>query len=315
MSVDDVTKGKYDNSTRVTIDHRAPEILAGGRIYNGAVDVWAFGIMILYLLSGRNIYNVDFKTIDNSTLYNLVTNLFSTSTYIEQLLTGVRDQYRHLCIDFLSKILVVDPSKRLTAHEIYTHPLFDDYRHVIDGSINVPIIPYDYASDHRDILKLLIHWAQTLYGESRAEVLFLSIDIYNRVDGFYKTRDPIDRMILAATALWVASKLTNNKLIPLNVYVPELIKMVPGINSNKILATEIEIIHLLSGILDVSDLYRTCENGDHLTLSLQHVILDKDTSLYARTDTAAWLNVMKNMIPNPQMSNKDITVNQVIRGY
>lgn len=314
MSVDDIILGKYDNSIRVTMDHRAPEILSGGRIYNGAVDVWAFGIMILYLLSGRNIYNVDFKTINDTKLHNLVINLFSTSTYIEQLLTGVRDEFRSLCVDFLSKILVLDPSKRLTSHEICIHPLFDNFRHIIEGSITVPLIAYDYASDHRDILKLLIHWAQTLYGTSRAELLFLSVDIYNRVSSFYKTRDPIDRMILAATALWVASKLTDVKLIPLNVYVPELTKMVPGINSAKILDTEIEIIHSLSGILYVSDLYRTCENGDQLTLSLQHVILDKDTSLYARTDTAAWLHVMKNMIPNPQMSHKNITINQVIQG-
>jgi len=312
MIVDDVVTGKYNHSVRVTIDHRAPEILAGGRIYNGAVDVWAFGIMMLYVLSGRGIYYVDFATIKDKEFHDIVVATFSNPKNLENLLIGIRPKYKDLCLDFFSKVLRIDPLQRLTSHEICQHPLFDEFRHPVTANLIVPNIPYDYAPDHRDILKLLIHWAKSLYNNSRAELLFLAIDLFNRMASFYKNRESIDRMALAATCLWIASKLTDDKLYPLTIYIPQLNKLVPNIKSDDILKHEIEIIHLLSGILNVSSLYRACSNGDELRLSFSYVILDKDSTLYARVDIPRWIKIMKDMIPTPTYTNKDITITQLM---
>lgn len=312
MIVDDIEVGKYDRNTRVTIDHRAPEILAGGRVYTAAVDIWAFGIMMLYILGGRGIFDVDFATITDAQLHDVVVAMFSTPAIFEKLLVGVREKYRLLCIDFFTKVLQIDPAKRLTAKQICDHPLFAEFATPIDGTLSNPPIAHDYAPDHRDILKLLIHWAQSLYSTSRAEMLFLAVDLFNRVASFYKGRDALNRMSLAAACLWVAAKLTNAKSLPLDIYVPELVKMVPGITVEGILQDEVEIVHLLSGILNVSALYAASANGDELKLSFSHIILDRDSTLYARTDIPKWSQIMKTLAPNPTYTDKAITITQLM---
>lgn len=313
MVVDNASIGKYDHSTRVTIDHRAPEILSGGRIYNSAVDVWAFGIMLLYILSGRGIFNVDFATITPENFYYIVVNMFANpKETLDPLLSGVRPQYRDLCVDLLSKILQLDPTIRLTAAQICNHPLFDEFRQPVDGYLENPPIHYNYPTDHRDILKLMIHWGKTLYPTSRAELLFLAVDLFNRMDTFYKDREPINRMSLAATCLWLAAKLTNSISIPLDVYVPQLTKMVPNITSDMILNDEIEIVSSLSGILNVSNLYFACSNADELIFTFTHVILDRDSTLYARTDIPGWIQTMKGFIPNPIHKDKNITITELL---
>lgn len=313
MVVDDATLGKFERGTRVTIDHRAPEILFGGRIYNAAVDVWAFGIMLLYILSGGPIFNVDFLKITPEEFYHVVVKMFTNpENTLNTLLKGVRPGYYNLSIDLLTKILQIDPQRRLTAREICDHPIFDEFRQPIDGHLLSPPIRYDYATDHRDILKLMIHWGRSLYSTSRAELLFLAVDLFNRMGSFYKDRDAIDRMSLSATCLWIASKLTNSLLIPLDVYIPELAKMVPNINSDMILNNEIEIIHSLSGILNVSPLYFASSNGDELIMSFTHIILDKDSTLYARSNVPGWIQVMKGFIPNPIYKDKNINIAQLL---
>jgi len=316
MIVDNPVIGKTDPNVRVTIDHRAPELLIGGETYNAAVDIWAFGIMALYLISSRGIYNIDLVTVKPRNLYLLIVNTFSDAKIFDTLLSGVREKYRPLCKDFFTKILKIDPADRLSIQQICNHPLFDEFRVPIEGRLIESYIPHEYAGDHRNILKIIIHWAKLIYQNCRAEMLFLAVDLFNRLDSFYKDRTPLDRMSLASTCLWMAAKLTESKLVPLDVYIPLINGIVPDITSKSILETEVEIIHLLNGILHISKLYRECKTSNELILSFQYIILDQDSTLYARTDIDAWLIAMKTIMsgqnsPNTD-TNKDITISQLL---
>jgi serine/threonine protein kinase len=309
MVVDNVSIGKYDRTTRVTIDHRSPEILEGGRTYNAAVDVWAFGIMLLYVLSGQGIFNVDFSTIKSEEFHQVVVDKFSTPNTIVKLLSGVRPLYKDLCVDLLSKILQIVPDMRLTADQICNHPLFDKFREPIVGVLEIPPIPYDYATDQRDILKLMIHWSRNLYPAARVELLFLAIDLFNRISSFFKTNDPVDRMGIGATCLWIASKLTNGPQIPLNIYIEELSKMVQ-LTSDMILKHEISIVYFLSGVLNVSALYSICENTDELKFTFEEILINRDSTLYARVDVKKWGQVMKQHIQNSGRKDKNISISE-----
>ena len=309
MIVDDIVCGKYDKQLRVTVDYRAPEILIGGRIYNAAVDVWAFGIMVLSVMVSRDVFDVNFDTISDTNFHQVITNMFSNPTIIRNFLKGIRPKYYEDCVDFFTKILKINANERLTASQICDHPLFKEFSDKgITGSIEIPSILHDYADDHRDILKLIIYWAETLYATSLIELLFLAIDLFNRVDSFYKNHQSIDRMTLAATCLWVAAKLTNDKLISLDVYVPKIIETIENITINNILETEINIIHFLNGILHVSNLYKLCSNGDELQLSFEHIIMSKDSTLYARTDVPEWIRSIKSLVGLPRIPHKNISI-------
>lgn len=313
MVVDNATVGKYNDRVRVTIDHRAPEILAGGRVYNAAVDVWAFGIMMLYVLSGKSIFpTVDWNTITTRAFHDVVIATFNNPVNIRNLLINVSPKYQDLCIDLLTHILQIDPIQRITASDIVNHPVFNEFKVPIDGHLEIPRIAYDYAADHRDILKLIIHWALALYANSRAELLFLAVDLFARTSSFYKERTPRQRISLAATCLWVAAKLTDAPLFPLNVYVPEIQKLVPELTAQMILQDEIELIHLLSGVLNVSNLYFSSTTGDELKLSYSNIIIARDSTLYARTDIPVWIATMKQLIPTPAYPNKNITIKDLI---
>ena len=311
MIVDNVIQGKESPTTRVTIDHRPPEILAGSHIYNASVDIWSFGIMMLYLLTGKSIFNVNFATITSIDFYNVIITMFDSPAIFDKLLINVRDKYRPLCKDLLSQILQLDPTKRLTAHQICNHPLFSDFNTPVAGSLIDPYIPYDYSDDHRDILKIIIHWCKTIYSDSMAELLFLAVDLFNRTASYYLNRTPLDRMTLAASCLWISSKLTDSKFIPLNIYIPQITETVKDITSEKILTTEVEIVHLLNGILHISNLYRSCSSSEELQLSIYYVILSRDPTTYARTDIPAWIDTMKLHLTSDH-TDKNITISKLL---
>jgi len=313
MVVDDIAVGKYNKHVRVTLDFRPPEILNGGRIYNGAVDVWSFGILALYFLSDRAIYPSKFVKMDEKDFAGLVESKFATSEHIETLLRSTMGNNVELISDLIFKMLQIDPSKRLTAQQICDHPLFDSVRTPIPGSLKNPLIPFDYADDHRNILKIMVfQWAKEIYPNEKAELLFLAVDLFNRTGSYYKNKDPKDRLQLAATCLWMASKLTDVKLINLSLYVPMLHNMAPAITNNDILSTEIEIIHILGGILQVSNLYSQAKSNEELKFSFEMIIINKDSTIYARTDTPLWYIAVRNSLQDYKPSAKDITIAELV---
>ena len=312
MIVDNISIGKYNENLLVTFEYRAPEILEGGRIYNEAVDIWAFGIMLLYTIVGDNIYDVNInENITELKFRDILIDTFPKN--LPELLKGVRQKYYSHFIDFFTKILKINPHERLTASEICNHPIFSEFNlslesNITMGNIIIPEISFDYSDDHRDILKLIFHWGKSLYENSYVELLFLAVDLFNRVGTFYKNYQSNDRMILAATCLWVATKLINDKIISLNIYVNYISETIHNIIPNNILNTEITIIHVLSGILNVSNLYKLCNNGDQLKLSFEHIIMSKDSTLYARTNVTEWIKELEIHIKIPKILTKNITI-------
>ncbi|CAG0892465.1 unnamed protein product, partial [Cyprideis torosa] len=89
-----------------TTDYMAPEIIS--KIgYDTKIDNWCIGVLCYELLVG----NPPFESKDTKETYNKITSV--TYTFPDSVKTGARD--------LISKLLVVEPKKRLAMKDVVTH--------------------------------------------------------------------------------------------------------------------------------------------------------------------------------------------------
>jgi serine/threonine protein kinase len=303
---DDAAEGRHSASVRVTVTHRAPEILRGSTKYNAAVDVWAFGIMVLRAFGGNDLYGVNPPV--EADLLNRIVSVANNTQRFNYLLQYIRPQYREPLKDLLLKMLDINPVTRCTATDIVNHPLFDSVRTPITGSIITPPIADQYAPDHRDILKLLVKWVRDFYAVARVVTLFLAIDLFNRTDSVYRERSALDRMALAATCVWMSGKLASYNAIPVSHFISKITQTVPYITEHQIITTELEIIDTLNGVLYDVELYQAADNVDQLTSIFSAVVMSPNSQLYAHVDIPAYIRQLRIAIPNPTTNHKNVKV-------
>lgn len=298
--VDDAKIGTKFPGILVTTDYRPPEIVAGGRMYNSAVDVYSLGMLFLYTCNGRDIFrNLDTEISDQDLLQLIYT--YITPVNINKHLRGLPEDLKNLIINMLHH----NPNKRPTVKQIWQNPIFT--QETIEATTLITDISYDYSSDHRDIIKLIIHWCPKYIPTS---VLFAAIDLYNRVGSFYKDKSMESRLIVATTCLFMASKLLDNILL-LDSYVLDVNKLAPNVTQESIIQIERDIVQHLQGILYVSNLYKACKTGDELRTSFADIVLAKDSSVYARLDIPQWTKNMKEANLTEEYPSKNILVSDL----
>ncbi len=269
------------DQVRVTLDHRAPELLNDGPYYyNFAVDVWSYGIMFLYLLTGRGIYPVDFTSISITELKAVVESTF-TAEYLLTLLSGVDEKYRSLCLDLCQRILVIDPNQRCTMTDIVQHPLFAEITQPLTNKIIKSPYVVDYGEFHRDILKLMVNYCMKLYGSEHIQGLFIAIDIYKRCSVYYKSKTLNDNFILGLTSLYMAAKLCNFQPGTISEFLTDIEIEEYTVTETDIISTEIAILHMTNGILSQS-LYDMCQTRGCIIYLIDEVLLSRDTKLYSQ---------------------------------
>ncbi|KGG52239.1 hypothetical protein DI09_19p210 [Mitosporidium daphniae] len=138
----------------VTLWYRAPEILLGAPTYSSPADIWSIGCIFGELLSGRPLFpgtsdidqiNHIFKILGSPT--NDIwpswetlpgARLFSSSVSAASNSNSRTHKYNHLrglfsssglsdnAFDLMNRLLLYDPSKRITAFEALSHPWFEE---------------------------------------------------------------------------------------------------------------------------------------------------------------------------------------------
>jgi len=93
--------------------YAAPEMLNGEKYRAPPVDIWSSGIVLYAMLCGY----LPFEDDDNDILYDKICKgKFTIPNHVSE-----------KARDLLHKILVTDPKKRLTIHQIKNHPWFSSY--------------------------------------------------------------------------------------------------------------------------------------------------------------------------------------------
>ena len=93
-----------------TVDYVAPELIYQ-EPYDEKIDIWAVGILSYELLTGQ----APFTGQNEKDTYSNITNLDLQSTEIYQALSPDAR-------DFVSKILITVPSKRMNLQDMLKHP-------------------------------------------------------------------------------------------------------------------------------------------------------------------------------------------------
>jgi 5'-AMP-activated protein kinase catalytic alpha subunit len=110
----------YSNSNKCLLEsacgspsYAAPEMLNGEKYRAPPVDIWSSGIVLYAMLCGY----LPFEDDDNDVLYDKICKgKFTIPNHVSE-----------KARDLLNKILVTDPKKRLTIHQIRNHPWFSLY--------------------------------------------------------------------------------------------------------------------------------------------------------------------------------------------
>ena len=125
----------------VTLWYRAPEILLGGRQYSTPVDIWSIACIFVEMITQLPLFPGD-SEIDQ--LFRIFRQLGTPSESDWAGVTALAD-YKHtfpqwqpqplsqvrgltdpLAIDLLEKMLLYEPSRRISAREALSHPYFDE---------------------------------------------------------------------------------------------------------------------------------------------------------------------------------------------
>ncbi|XP_033835880.1 cyclin-dependent kinase 1 [Periophthalmus magnuspinnatus] len=125
----------------VTLWYRAPEVLLGSARYSTPVDVWSTGTIFAELATKKPLFHGD-SEIDQ--LFRIFRTLGTPSNEVWPEVESLPD-YKNTFpkwkpgslasmvknldkngLDLLSKMLIYNPPKRISAREAMTHPYFDD---------------------------------------------------------------------------------------------------------------------------------------------------------------------------------------------
>jgi len=131
----------------ITLWYRAPEILLGGRQYAAPVDIWSMGCIMCEMLTCIPLFPGD-SEIDQ--LFKIFRQLGTpteeswpgVSSFMDYKATFPRWHAQPLskaikelradplALDLVSKMLVYEPSERITAKAALAHPYFNEVRHL-----------------------------------------------------------------------------------------------------------------------------------------------------------------------------------------
>jgi len=302
--------GSYTcNKSLSTIFFRAPELFLNPLVYTRSTDIWAYGMIGCFVITGRQILFSDTKSVREK-----IYDAFSPTgrPFIEDVLSGysfdedIRVQYT----DFLSDILVVDAANRATLEKILKCSLFKNLNSKPGSKNNIQLTGYIMnpvvnAPTRHDIIQYrgfdFMMRACLKLGCS-TETMFLSGDLYQRIlhvlDSILPTasannEDEIEPgrnwsifSCVALTCLWMACK-----MLELSVMTTSDIVILGGylFDEDSVRKMEQNITETFGGILYRQNLYTVSQCQHKLTVSFNSLY---NCFVYHKLDLERW-NEMK----------------------
>lgn len=145
----------YTNEV-VTLWYRPPDVLLGYKLYETSVDIWSIGCIFSEMLLGRPIFEGKNETEQLQKIFTAIGSpseeeypwLVESPEWINpdsicfkklpkrDIKESLREIIDQNAVDLISKMLVFDPEKRISAEEALEHPYFDSVKELIDEIYN-----------------------------------------------------------------------------------------------------------------------------------------------------------------------------------
>lgn len=153
-----------------TVNYIAPEVLK--KKYTEKCDVWSCGVLMYVLVSGR----LPFATKEKAETVKLI----QKAKY--PLSGGVWDLVSSEAKDLISKMLEVNPTKRLSASEAFSHPWFSQIETPIIRPNLLEIVANNLKTFHetskfqRAVIRFIASQLLTLTEKTELTSIFISLD-------------------------------------------------------------------------------------------------------------------------------------------
>ena len=158
----------------VTPPYRAPELLAGNTSYGPEIDVWAAGCIVAQLYKRHRLFTFSDSSaimlqeisgalgkLPADVVQNDVGHLRLSripnwrTTTLEKMLPEVKGPNKAVVLDFLHRMLEVDPRKRATTAELLRHPYIACYMEPCDQFEAPSVMLGTHATTRLDALKAI----------------------------------------------------------------------------------------------------------------------------------------------------------------
>ena len=147
--------------------YRAPELLLGNEYYTTSIDIWSFGCVVAELFKGKPLLRTENKDeqinkimeclggpkeedlaviIEKQAAHELAK---STKGIKGKNFADILPNCPSEIVDLISKILIYNPKKRLTAVQVMAHPAFDELRNKDNFTNEKYVMPniFDFTTE------------------------------------------------------------------------------------------------------------------------------------------------------------------------
>ncbi|CAK9094630.1 unnamed protein product [Durusdinium trenchii] len=148
-----------------TLAYVAPEVLE--KSYTSQCDLWSLGVVAFILLFGY----MPFSGPETKQIHDIKEGNFTKKP-------AIWGKASHTCKDFVQKLLVVNPNKRLTAAEAVEHPWLkaQDHQHVIDQTMVEDLCNFAKVSVFKRACLNMLSWSLGVEERKQVRDAFLQID-------------------------------------------------------------------------------------------------------------------------------------------
>ncbi|KAH0793809.1 CMGC family protein kinase [Histomonas meleagridis] len=125
----------------VTAYYRPPEIFLGSTSYANSVDIWSAGCVLAEMILRKPLFIGDNDTEILHKIFDIIGTPNEETMLMFKQLPRYKDKPQDLAnilhgadaqiLDLISKMLQIDPSKRITAKDALSHPYFNDLQQKI----------------------------------------------------------------------------------------------------------------------------------------------------------------------------------------